>query len=107
MCLCLLNRTVLAGKNVSLASAICLSIISYVKLGFTFRSWLSIACKRDAARPSLNFEIAVSFILFNVINLLCLVVLISVIQMLVKQGRWSEMLLIITTGVYLHVLVVF
>ena len=65
-------------------------------MGFTFGSWLSIACKRDVARPSLNFEIAVSFRLFNVINLLCLVVLISVIQMLVKQGRWSDMLLIIT-----------
>ena len=64
-------------------------------MGFTFRSWLSIACKCDAARPSLNFEIAMSLKLFNVINSLCLVVLISVIHMLVKQGRWSEMLLII------------
>ena len=65
-------------------------------MGFTFRSWLSIACKCDAARPSLNFEIDISLKLFNVINLLCLVVLIRVIQMLVKQGRLSKMLLIIT-----------
>ena len=79
-----------------LASTICLSIISYVNLGFTFRLWLSISCKRDSARPSLNFEIAISLKLFNVINLLFLVVLVNVIQMLVKQGRWSEMLLIIT-----------
>ena len=96
VCLCLLNRTVLTGKNVSLASAICLSIISYVKLGFTFRLLLSISCKRDSARPSLHFEIAVSLTLFNVINVLFLVVLINVIQMLVRQGRWSEILLIIT-----------
>ena len=92
-CLGLLNRTVFTGKNVSLASAICLSMIS---LGFTFRSWLSISCKRDAARPSLNVEIAISLKWFNVTTLLCLVVLFSVMQMLVKQGRWSEMLLIIT-----------
>ena len=64
-------------------------------MGFTFRLWLSISCKRDSARPSLNFEIAISLKLFNVINSLFLVVLIDVIQMLVKQGRWSEMLLII------------
>ena len=84
LCLCLLNRTVLTGKNVSLASAIYLSIISYIKLGFTFRLWLSISCKRDSARPSLNFEIAISLKLFNVINILFLVVLINVIQMLVR-----------------------
>ena len=81
----MLNRTVLTGKNVSLASVICLSIISHVKLGFTFRLWLSISCKRDSASPSLNFEIAISLKLFNVINLLFLVVLINVIQLLVKQ----------------------
>ena len=84
-------------KNVSLASAICLSIISYFKLGFKFRLLLSIiSCKRDSARPSLNFEIAISLKLFNVINLLFLVVSINIIQMLVEQGRWSDMLLIIT-----------
>ena len=44
----------------------------------------------------MNFEIAISLKLFNVIHLLCLVVLISVIHMRVKQGRWSDMLLIIT-----------
>ena len=38
-------------------------IMSYVKLGFTFRLWLSISCKRDSARPSLNFEIAISLCL--------------------------------------------
>ena len=65
-------------------------------MGFTLRSRLSVAGKCDAARPSLIFEIAISFKLFNVIYLLCLVVLISVIRMLVKQGRWSAMLLIIT-----------
>ena len=44
----------------------------------------------------MKFEIAISLTLFNVIHLLCLVVLISELQMLVKQGRWSQMLLIIT-----------
>ena len=54
------------------------------------------ASKCVAIRPSLNLEIAVTFKLLIVMNFLGLIVLIWVMQMLEKQGRWFEMLLIIT-----------
>ena len=95
LCLCLLNLIFFVGRNVSFAFIICFSIMSYVSFGFPCESVFRWLWRKVALRPSLKLLIAVSLRVFTVMNLGG-VVLVCEIQMLVKQGRWSDMLLITT-----------